>query len=279
MAILSFTAWKTLSTPQPPQYAHRRPSSRRRPPRRRTGGAAFRRSEDKQTPAPRAEEATPSAIVRHSKDRGRVPRQGTVEATPPAPPSGASAETTSRRTPRRPGSVGLIKKPEGVVLRFNALSREWERITGATPLREQDRLLNLEPFRTPIELGTAEVDLVSGTEVWARSTPPTMRRGWSWPRPRGAARHGPEPAVRGPVRGQGVKVTPPPGGKVGVERVNRRAPGERRPSRRSSGSTPPTGRSRSTRPRTRRPSTAAVRRRSMPTARSPTSPPEPPHDG
>jgi hypothetical protein len=126
-----------------------------------------------------------------------------------------------------PGSVGLAKKPTGVLLRFNPERRDWERLTGATALREQDRLLSLAPFRSAIELGTADVDLVGETEIWARGSLPTFAARLSLAQGR-VVLHGTTPSLPFEIQfgGKAIKVTPPPGGAVGVERLNRRALGE-----------------------------------------------------
>src|SRR5271157_2564440 len=69
------------------------------------------------------------------------------------------------------GSVGVVDKVNGVLLRFHAEKREWERIAEGTSLSTSDCLVCLEPFRarilvakTPITLiGEAQVVLMSKT--------------------------------------------------------------------------------------------------------------------
>ncbi len=51
------------------------------------------------------------------------------------------------------GAAGLASAPEGVLLRFNSESREWERLTGPTPLASSNRLLCLIPSRASVEIG------------------------------------------------------------------------------------------------------------------------------
>ncbi|MGD0039189.1 MAG: hypothetical protein ABSE84_02025, partial [Isosphaeraceae bacterium] len=48
------------------------------------------------------------------------------------------------------GSVGVVDKVDGLLLRFHAEKREWERIAEGTSLSTSDRLVCLEPFRARI---------------------------------------------------------------------------------------------------------------------------------
>ncbi len=124
------------------------------------------------------------------------------------------------------GSVGLAKKPTGLLLRFSP-KNEWDRLNDATSLREQDRLLNLAPYRSTLELGTAEVDLVGETEVWAKANSPAQAARLSLSQGR-VVLHGTAPSLPFLVTlGENtVTITPPPKATVGIERLNRRATGE-----------------------------------------------------
>jgi hypothetical protein len=128
------------------------------------------------------------------------------------------------------GAVGLAKKPGGILLRYNPERREWQRLTEATPLREQDRLIGLDPFRSTVELGTADLELVGDTEVWARATPATHAARLTLAQGR-IVLHGTTPSLPFEIlfAGKTITVTPPPGGAVGIERVNRRLEGESNP--------------------------------------------------
>jgi hypothetical protein len=125
------------------------------------------------------------------------------------------------------GSVGLAKKPTGVLLRYNADRRDWDRLTEATGLSEQDRVLSLDPFRATIEVGSADVDLVRETEVWVKSTPKTQAARLALAQGR-VVLHGNPSGLPFEVQSGNVSVTvaTPPNVAVGVERVNRRANGE-----------------------------------------------------
>jgi hypothetical protein len=126
-----------------------------------------------------------------------------------------------------PGSVGLAKKPDGLLLRYSPEQRDWERVVDATPLRDQDRLLSLAPFRSTVEVGQGTVDLVGETEAWVNATPKTQAARVNLAQGR-LVLHGTTPALPYEVQysGKTVMITPPPGLAVGVERLSRRAPGE-----------------------------------------------------
>ena len=63
------------------------------------------------------------------------------------------------------GSVGVVDKVNGVLLRFNTDKREWERIAEGTTLATSDRLLCLEPFRARIVVAKTPITLIGETQV------------------------------------------------------------------------------------------------------------------
>ncbi len=213
MGLLCVTAWNTLSpTDASPQ------------------GTRLVASKIKPVPVvPRPAKPDDSDASTNKARAGAA--SGTTEPGAPTETEKAAAKDTEPVKPAdvAPGTIGLAKKSAGVLLRFNPdpLRREWERLTGVTPLREQDRLLSLEPFRSTIEIGTADVDLVSGTEIWARATLPTHAARLTLAQGR-VVLHGTSPTLPFEVQfgGKTVKITPPPGSTIAVERINRRAPGE-----------------------------------------------------
>jgi hypothetical protein len=182
--------------------------------------------------APPPSDAGPPAVAVATK-KAEPPSAG-VEATDIARADAsakktakAKAETQAPKPEPPPGAAGLARKPAGVLLRFNPDQRQWERLTDATPLREQDRLLSLAPYRASVEIGAANVDLVGETEVWARATPTGHAARLSLAQGR-AVLHGTTPSLPFEIQldGHVVSITPPPGVVVGVERLNRRAPGQ-----------------------------------------------------
>jgi hypothetical protein len=63
------------------------------------------------------------------------------------------------------GSAARVGTGDGIVLRFNAAEREWERLKPSAPLARSDRVLCLAPFRTQLALGKARVDMIGDSEV------------------------------------------------------------------------------------------------------------------
>ena len=63
------------------------------------------------------------------------------------------------------GSVGVVDKVNGVLLRLNTDKREWERIAEGTTLATSDRLLCLEPFRARIVVAKTPITLIGETQV------------------------------------------------------------------------------------------------------------------
>jgi hypothetical protein len=154
-------------------------------------------------------------------------KDATEVATTQSPVKAKETQKSGSDVPA--GSVGLAKKPVGALLRYNPERREWERLTDLTPLRDQDRLLSLAPFRSSVEIGTAMVDLVGEAEIWARATRGNQAGRLSLAQGR-VVLHGTNPSLPFELQhaGRVITVLPPPGVAVGVERLNRRALGEPR---------------------------------------------------
>ena len=239
MLILCWTAWKTLSpsetSPARPPYVAVVGPVKPAPVTKdkNAGGPAQPESEDDMGEMGEAAKAEASASTTEAKTQtvAGSPKkaQGAEPGKGESPEKGdAMPKTDSTATEVRvpAGSVGLAARPDGVLLRFNPEGRDWVRLTAATPLREQDRLLNLEPFRSTLGVGTADVDLSGQTEIWVRATLPAYAARLTLAQGR-VVLHGTAPSLPFEIQfvGKTVKVTPPPGGLVGVERVNRRAPG------------------------------------------------------
>jgi len=235
--VLCWSAYSTLSPPAeiapsaPLRVAANTPAAQK--------PAAVDAGKNAQVAADAAAKPGAPGIAAAGEPKGEA--AGPAPASAPAAPTSAdltvnagqrpgdadAAKTGDKPTPEAPpGSVGMARKPAGLLLRFIPERRDWERLTAATPLREQDRLLSLDPFRATVELGTADVDLVGETEVWARGSRPTQAARLSLTQGR-VVLHGTTPSLPFEVQHGGitVSITPPPGAVVGVERVNRRAQG------------------------------------------------------
>jgi hypothetical protein len=223
--LLGWSAWRTLS---PPEVASRElgppgAPARNAPGAGGTGGEA---------PAKKGEGAGPVAAPQPVADATGSAPKGAEAVTAKEPEKVADKGQEKAGKPGSdipPGSAGFVKKPDGLLLRYNSSPdrRDWDRIVDATPLQEQDRLLSLAPFRANVEVGRANVDLVGETEVWVRATPGTQAARLSLSQGR-LVLHGTTPPLPFEVQftGKAVTLTPPSGAAVGVERRTRRAPGE-----------------------------------------------------
>jgi hypothetical protein len=130
------------------------------------------------------------------------------------------------RTDLPPGVIGMTEKTDGVLLRYNTEKREWEQLVDPTPLRSQDRMLSLDPFRSTLSVGQAKIDLVGETEVLFSSAPPNEAARFHLAQGR-LVLHPASSAM--PIEvlfaGKNILITPPAGSNVGVERISRFEPG------------------------------------------------------
>ena len=222
MLVFGLGSWRTLSIPEPFRTARNRAIATPHP------GAVAKA--EKNVAEGRGTEPSPAtaALPATASEEHRPPAAEVV----PAPEKAAAKEATKAETPAAgipAGAVAVARKPDGVLLRFNSSPdrREWTRITESTPLREQDRLLGLDPFRSTLEFGSANVDLVAETEVWLRSTPKTQAARLTLARGRLVLQGNPSGLPFEVQSGDNtVTITPPPGVAVGVEKTNPRALGE-----------------------------------------------------
>jgi hypothetical protein len=144
-----------------------------------------------------------------------------------AMPAGSEPATEGgARADLPPGTIGRTEKPEGVLLRYSPERREWEQLTDATALKPQDRLLELDPFRSSLVLGPARMDLVGETEVLFSVPPPNESARFQLAQGR-LVLHGAASPLPFEVQfaGRNILITPPAGGAVGVERISRFEPG------------------------------------------------------
>lgn len=167
---------------------------------------------------------------------GNLPAMGPNPALAANESKPASPESTGEKPAEKPekpeiiappGSIGLARKPAGVLLRYNPERREWERLISDAPLHEQDRLLSLAPFRATIELGKGEADLVGETEVWTSGSLPTeplhinlVQGRLALTVPQGGAKFEIKAGTKS------LLIEPPAGSTVGVERLPQRPQGE-----------------------------------------------------
>jgi len=103
-----------------------------------------------------------------------APKPEPEKAPEPTPEKAAKAEEPKEDDaapdrPLAPGQgVGVVGKADGVLLRFGAADQRWEALPARAPLKPDDRLVGLPPFRAPLQLGTARVELLRESEIRPR---------------------------------------------------------------------------------------------------------------
>jgi hypothetical protein len=183
-------------------------------------------------PAPVGESAKPNAPIKPetkpepSKPAVGEPAEAKTEGTPETTAKEETAKEAAPKSDLPPGMVGMTEKSDGVLLRYVPDLREWAQVVEPTPLKSQDRILGLDPFRSTLVLGTAKVDLVGETEVWIGQAPPGEAARFQLAQGR-VVLHGSSPALPFEIQfaGKNIRITPPNGVPVGVERINRFEPG------------------------------------------------------
>lgn len=132
------------------------------------------------TPEP-AEVSKPVAAAPAGPESEKSPAGESVEAgaktaaapeiAPDASRPKPEAKPAARAIPA--GAVGVVDHSDGVLIRFNPESREWERVAEGVALANGDRLICLTPFRARILLGAATLNLLGETQLRVLSQNPS----------------------------------------------------------------------------------------------------------
>jgi hypothetical protein len=164
----------------------------------------------------------PEQPARTAEDMDRAKSAGGSENVASTETSKAAAS----KTEYPPGIIGMTEKTEGVLLRYSPDQRGWEQLVEPTPLKREDRLLGLDPFRSTLACGSTKVDLVGETELVLGSPLPDKAVRFQLGQGRVAV-HGANPTVPFEVQfaSKNILISPASGGPVGVERINRFEPG------------------------------------------------------
>jgi hypothetical protein len=191
------------------------------------------------TTPPQAQEDGARGQADHAKADAATGRPEVAEAkTKEAPkrdeaPKDAPPGDKANADELPPGVVGVVGKEaaDQVLLRFDPDARHWERLKAEAPLKSDAFLVSLAPFRTPVRLEPATVDLVGETAVRVRPADARSDAQLDLIRGRLVIHAAAPPAPVG-VRfaGATLKITPPEGAPVGLERLVRREPGSATPS-------------------------------------------------
>ena len=136
MLLMVTMAWKTLSTPDPTPVTQQQVARVAAPEpdvaKKNAGAPAS------STPSKDEKDATAESSKKETIE-------GTETATKAEPPA------DEKKAPA--GSVGLAKKPSGVLLRYNPEKRDWERLAAATPARARPAA---QPGAVPQHAGTGD---------------------------------------------------------------------------------------------------------------------------
>ncbi|MBX6313220.1 MAG: hypothetical protein IRY99_09945, partial [Isosphaeraceae bacterium] len=164
-------------------------------------------------------------------------RTSGAEGEPAAAPTGATTEPKAAEgeTPRPlevpPGALGVVGKADGIVLRAKPEGQpRWERLAPRAALKEDDRLVGLAPYRTNLQLGEVPLDLIRDTEIRARKAEEGSAARFELVHGRVVV-HAPAPAAPIGVdfARSHLKITPPAGRPLGLERLHHRPRGETQP--------------------------------------------------
>ncbi len=128
--------------------------------------------------------------------------------------------------------VGLLGKTDGILLRYNdaATARRWEVVAPLGAIRAEDRLVGLVPYRIPLQLGTVHLDLARGAEVRPHAPEAGLSATFELVRGRAVVQADEPGAPIGVgLTDRTLTIAASVGVAVGLERIDRREPGDPEP--------------------------------------------------
>ena len=162
-----------------------------------------------------------------------VPKPEPEKAPEPAPAKAEMPEEPKEPEPAAdrplpPGQgVGVAGKGSGVLLRFSAGDQRWEVVPAKAPLKPDDRLVALPPFRAPLQLGTARVELLRDSVARPRVPEAGLAGEFELVRGRAVVRvEEPDKAIGIVFAGKLVKLAAPVDTPIGLERADHRQAGD-----------------------------------------------------
>jgi hypothetical protein len=183
IGLASWAAWRSLTAESPTAF-------RASPVSEHLAGNAVKEPKDKGAQASAVPNDAPAQIGDEASEvlgnAALAPVSATPKSEPAAKPEspiasekpadavGGSTPKVTDATPKEAdtvkavvsaGSAGLAAAPEGVLLRYDPDKREWERLTGPTPLSAGNRLLCLIPSRAAITIGKSQLVMVGESEI------------------------------------------------------------------------------------------------------------------
>ncbi len=187
---------------------------------------------------PHAEPGAPTQVVQATEPPPPAP-----PAPPPAPPVLAKVdvappplvaepvdepkepEKAPKLAPVTPEQgVGRVAPGEAVALRFSESNRRWEIVPAEAPVKAEERLVGLAPFRLPLQLGNAKVELIRSAEIRPKPAGDNATARFDLTRGRVVVRvDEPDQAVAVGLGNATLRVVPPADAPVGLERADRQA--------------------------------------------------------
>lgn len=158
-------------------------------------------------------------INREGAEAAPAPADTDAEAGGADAAARAAATADAEPVPDIPeGAVGVVAHVDGLLLRYNAEKREWERLAAGSAVNGLDRLLVLPPFRARVATDKAVFDLAPDTEIQVtqrtKEEEPTLNLA------HGRILVEPSPSetpIHVTFGGRALDVTPPAGAPIGLE--------------------------------------------------------------
>lgn len=175
------------------------------------------------------ESVTPKAPeVAKTADKPDRATETTLPANVPEKAATAPADSDSPTLPA--GAVGLVGKGDFVLLRYNPATRAWDRLAAGAILRDGDRITNLPSFYTPLQVGSANLTMIGDGEILVLAPSDEFSARFELTRGKVKIQGTSKTPIALPFDSGLVKLTVPAGAVAGLERVNRRVPGDKLPS-------------------------------------------------
>lgn len=149
--VLCWSAWMSLKLPSEPATSPLAALNPKIPPAPPLG-------------APKQPLADP---IPDDPDPPAAPRD-TKAAPPPVEPAPA-IPVVAAPSNLPPGAAGIVGHLDGILFRYNPESRVWDRLAEAASLRDGDRIVNLSPFQSALQIGFSKLSLIGNTELTVKS--------------------------------------------------------------------------------------------------------------
>ncbi len=233
--LLAWSTWKSLAPVAEPEaepgpvVAKGHETDFRKPagPEVKAQNEAIAKPEADLAPSRPAPESATEAVGAGALEPATLPTdtlkpEMTKEETKEAPMPPAAQENA--------GTIGKVGALDGPLLRFRPEDQSWDKLKAQSNLKAGDLLVGLDPYRSPLEIGDGRLVLVKDTEVRLQETPPGLAAQFEFIRGRIVLQAAESGAPYGVMVNNAVlKVTPPTGASIGLERIVRFSAGDAKP--------------------------------------------------